>query len=540
MQDQGGRNAYNSAGGGGAFTGAGGSSVSGGGVGSGAAGLAGRGAGQGVRLTDSGPTAPNGSSHAAGAAARGASESNYAPQAQQATVAQQPQQQQPAAAAGGGGLAASRVRALYDFQPTEQGELAFSKGDVIRVLDSVYEHWWRGEVKGDVGIFPVNYVEILPDPTPEDIQRDAELEARIFSSASSIDQLIMKLSSLDPRKKNLADDEELQELYQQALSIRPKIVRLIDRYSAKVAELKGLNEKFVKARGRFEGLMEESLQRWEPNRAGQAGREYMGYRHPQNLDAQQQQQQPALSPGLVAGPGGVSPGLAPGQGQIAPAQAAGQQEDPNSSAWAQYYAQQQQQPPPQQQQQAYPQQQQQQQPEAAAVPQPPPGLHPSDPAYAQWYYAHFPNPNDPAQQQQQQPPPQQQQYAPQQVAGASSSSLADPSAYGSAAGASGSSTNLAAGSSSAYPGGSGSSSSGAYGGAGGSSAAAGGSSSSGGGPPTAPPQMQMHLASGEVPQDDEKRRLFERARAEAEAYQEAHKAYLARTQGQLNGQAIPQ
>lgn len=50
------------------------------------------------------------------------------------------------------------MRALYDFAPTESGELAFSKGDIIRVLDSVYEHWWRGELRGNAGIFPVNYV----------------------------------------------------------------------------------------------------------------------------------------------------------------------------------------------------------------------------------------------------------------------------------------------------------------------------------------------------------------------------------------------
>lgn len=35
----------------------------------------------------------------------------------------------------------SRVRAKYDFTPTEQGELAFRKGDVIAVLASVYKVW---------------------------------------------------------------------------------------------------------------------------------------------------------------------------------------------------------------------------------------------------------------------------------------------------------------------------------------------------------------------------------------------------------------
>jgi hypothetical protein len=50
------------------------------------------------------------------------------------------------------------VRALYDFQPTEQGELGFQKGDIVRVIESVYRDWWKGELRGKTGIFPVNYV----------------------------------------------------------------------------------------------------------------------------------------------------------------------------------------------------------------------------------------------------------------------------------------------------------------------------------------------------------------------------------------------
>jgi hypothetical protein len=47
---------------------------------------------------------------------------------------------------------------LYDFQPTEQGELGFQKGDIVRVIESVYRDWWKGELRGKTGIFPVNYV----------------------------------------------------------------------------------------------------------------------------------------------------------------------------------------------------------------------------------------------------------------------------------------------------------------------------------------------------------------------------------------------
>jgi len=52
----------------------------------------------------------------------------------------------------------TRVRALHAFEPTEPGELAFDKGDVIKVVDRGYKDWWRGQLKGRTGIFPVNYV----------------------------------------------------------------------------------------------------------------------------------------------------------------------------------------------------------------------------------------------------------------------------------------------------------------------------------------------------------------------------------------------
>jgi signal transducing adaptor molecule len=192
------------------------------------------------------------------------------PQPSQLNVATQPNQSTAAPPTPAG---ASRVRALYDFAPTEPGELAFSRGEIIRVLDSVYEHWWRGEVRGETGIFPVNYVEVLPDPSPAELQREAEMEARIFSQAADIDRLLNKLRSIDPARDNLAEDEELQELYQKSLAMRPKIVKLIDRYSNKITELKAMNDKFVRARGSFDDMMEQSLSRYNP--AGQSSQDYL-------------------------------------------------------------------------------------------------------------------------------------------------------------------------------------------------------------------------------------------------------------------------
>lgn len=53
---------------------------------------------------------------------------------------------------------ASRVRAIYPFVTHEKGELSFEKGDVIKVIDRMYDEWYTGAVGGRIGIFPVSYV----------------------------------------------------------------------------------------------------------------------------------------------------------------------------------------------------------------------------------------------------------------------------------------------------------------------------------------------------------------------------------------------
>ncbi|CCM01831.1 uncharacterized protein FIBRA_03899 [Fibroporia radiculosa] len=155
----------------------------------------------------------------------------------------------------------TRVKALHTFEPTEAGELAFEKGDIIKVVDRGYKDWWRGQLKGRTGIFPVNYVEPLPEPTASEIAKEAEQEATVFSQAANVDRLLTLLRGMDPAKDNLADNEEIQELYRNCMTLRPKIVKLIDKYSQKRADLVSMNETFVKARTIFDRMMEESLAR---------------------------------------------------------------------------------------------------------------------------------------------------------------------------------------------------------------------------------------------------------------------------------------
>jgi signal transducing adaptor molecule len=55
----------------------------------------------------------------------------------------------------------------------------------------------------------------------------------VFSQSANVDRLLTMLRTLDPEKDNLADNEEIQELYRSCMSLRPKIVKLIDKYSQK-------------------------------------------------------------------------------------------------------------------------------------------------------------------------------------------------------------------------------------------------------------------------------------------------------------------
>lgn len=102
----------------------------------------------------------------------------------------------------------SRVRALFDFTGTDADELTFRKGDIIAVLESVYKDWWKGLLRGQTGIFPLNYVEKLTDPTPEELERESMMEAEVFAEIKNVEKLLTLLST-STNDLNVRDNEEI-------------------------------------------------------------------------------------------------------------------------------------------------------------------------------------------------------------------------------------------------------------------------------------------------------------------------------------------
>ncbi|KAJ3123683.1 Neutrophil cytosol factor 2 [Nowakowskiella sp. JEL0407] len=54
---------------------------------------------------------------------------------------------------------AMQALAIADYNSGEPGDLMFEKGDKIEILDSVDDNWYKGKLRGKVGIFPKTFVK---------------------------------------------------------------------------------------------------------------------------------------------------------------------------------------------------------------------------------------------------------------------------------------------------------------------------------------------------------------------------------------------
>jgi len=84
-------------------------------------------------------------------------------------------------------------RATFDYEKNESNELGFKVGDIITVLSEDDSGWWTGELNGEEGMFPSNFVEVIDQPKPETVNAS-------FSIANAAMAQKMKLKSASQSK----------------------------------------------------------------------------------------------------------------------------------------------------------------------------------------------------------------------------------------------------------------------------------------------------------------------------------------------------
>ncbi|KAK9449084.1 uncharacterized protein V1518DRAFT_451131 [Limtongia smithiae] len=147
-----------------------------------------------------------------------------------------------------------RVRAQYDYETEEANTLSFKKGDIIWVLDGEYSDWWKGSLRGQIGLFPLNYVEPMTSPSNEELAAEAAEETEVFAAVGDVSRLVQLVTM--PSEENRA---EMRTLYEKAISLQPKLVRVLTRYAERKNEFEDLNARFKEAMDKYNEIFVSSL-----------------------------------------------------------------------------------------------------------------------------------------------------------------------------------------------------------------------------------------------------------------------------------------
>ena len=78
-----------------------------------------------------------------------------------------------------------KCRVLFSYQPKHDDELELKMEDVVEFIAEVEDGWWKGKLRGRVGVFPSNFVEMNKSTTTEDEvadknKRNEKLKGTIF------------------------------------------------------------------------------------------------------------------------------------------------------------------------------------------------------------------------------------------------------------------------------------------------------------------------------------------------------------------------
>ena len=83
-----------------------------------------------------------------------------------------------------------KCRVLFSYQPKHDDELELKMEDVVEFIAEVEDGWWKGKLRGRVGVFPSNFVEMnkstTTTTTEDDVadknKRNEKLKGKLFLS----------------------------------------------------------------------------------------------------------------------------------------------------------------------------------------------------------------------------------------------------------------------------------------------------------------------------------------------------------------------
>ncbi|EHN02163.1 Hse1p [Saccharomyces cerevisiae x Saccharomyces kudriavzevii VIN7] len=153
-----------------------------------------------------------------------------------------------------------RVRALYDLSTNEPDELSFRKDDVIIVLEQVYRDWWKGALRGKMGIFPLNYVTPIAEPSKEEIENEKNKEAVILSQKTAVDQLHTSLNAASKTgdSNEVLQDPHIGDMYGSVTPLRPQVTRMLGKYAKEKEDMLSLRQVLANAEHTYNQLMDRA------------------------------------------------------------------------------------------------------------------------------------------------------------------------------------------------------------------------------------------------------------------------------------------
>ncbi|KAF0988890.1 hypothetical protein HZS_3914 [Henneguya salminicola] len=119
------------------------------------------------------------------------------------------------------------AKVLYDFNAEEPGELSIKAGNTLTILERCNESWWKGQIDGNVGLFPANFVSFdMSIPIPTKIGKKCKVDDALMT------ECLQRLLSANPVYPQ--DDEfEIISLEKTCKKMKIEVINKIEELKLK-------------------------------------------------------------------------------------------------------------------------------------------------------------------------------------------------------------------------------------------------------------------------------------------------------------------